>query len=47
MGKFRCKRCNYSASTQKNELPKLCPNCGESGGVGFEKSASELLIDDD
>ncbi|HLD97915.1 MAG TPA: hypothetical protein VI815_01160 [Candidatus Nanoarchaeia archaeon] len=47
MAKFRCKRCNYSANTFSNGLPRVCPNCGESKGVEFEKSAADLLSEDE
>ncbi|MFA6023183.1 MAG: hypothetical protein WC781_03785 [Candidatus Pacearchaeota archaeon] len=43
MTKFRCKRCNYRFESERELMPKSCPNCGERDVVRKEPSADELL----
>lgn len=39
--KFQCKRCNYV--TEKKDLPKRCPYCGEPNVMERAKQAQDIL----
>ena len=47
MGKFRCRICNYCFEIAQEAIPRVCPNCGELRGMSKEKSADELIQDND
>jgi len=41
--KLECKKCHYR--TEKEELPKRCPYCGEEGTMGKATVAQDIIND--
>ncbi|MFA5020166.1 MAG: Zn-ribbon containing protein [Candidatus Pacearchaeota archaeon] len=46
MVRLRCRHCNYGFESTDQRI-QVCPNCGERKFVSREKSADELLNEDD
>ncbi|MBI2657588.1 hypothetical protein HYX08_02730 [Candidatus Woesearchaeota archaeon] len=38
---FECRSCGYKFKNAK--MPQRCPYCSKEGGVGFRKTAQDLL----
>jgi len=43
MAKFYCKKCNYRFESNSENLPMLCPYCGEKGVIKKEESAEQMV----
>ena len=43
MRSYKCEACNYGFQNDRDMSNKMCPYCGQKGGLRLKKSAAQLI----